>query len=557
MRDDAAAVSSASSGAAVVRRPALAAGDLVLGTPRVLELEPGQPVALALDVRVPGPVRVAVEGQGTLVLDGAPVGRGLVLPLAAGRHDVEVHGGGPVVVTTEPGPGARASPEPAGLGGIEGHLAPGGGHWIALQVPDGGPWTFDASASSTRVGLSVLRGRQHLGWAGPPDAPRLTLDLEPGEVLVHVSDLAGQGGSFRVRAERVPGSTPKAPARAERADDALAQEWVTRLEVTRTRWLRLRVERAGPHRVEVEADDGRVAVELAREGVVLAAAEGQRATRLVGWLAAGAHVVRVSGRPDATVHVRLVPDEHADPARLLAHLRLVPVPAARATVGRSRVGPGGVVQDDPLADARHEPPRTVTLASGLLVSAHEVTQRAFVAVMGRDPSSRRGDDLPTHEVSFDDAAAFCRSLTHLVRDDPVWGRYVFRLPTEDEWEACCRAGAAAPIAVSTGPTNRRPFAARLEEVAWFQSHRPGRAARGPFPVGMRAPNAWGLFDVHGNVAEWCLPSPTLPPPPDGLAPLRGGSWTTDYRGCRASNRDLVPARFASASTGFRVVAVPR
>lgn len=540
--------------------PARPAGALLPGSPCVLDLRPGHPVSLALEVRVPEPVRVALEGQGALVLDGVPIGRAGALPLAAGRHQVEVHGAGAVVVSAGAGPGARAAPQPAAPGLVDGHLAPGGAHWLLLDLAEGGAWTFDAGESPTKpLGLSVFSGRRHLAWAAPPAPPRLALDLEPGPVLVRVSDLGGQGGAFRLRAARAPGAAPDVPARATLGDRPLTQEWTARLEVGRTRWLRLSVERAAAYQVEVQADEGRVELELARERLVLGAASGSPRAVLTGRLEPGAHVVRVSGREGAAVRVRLTPADEDRPERLLAHLRLRPAPAGPFRLGRSRLGPGGVAQDDPLADAAHEPPREVGLPPGLLVSTHEVTQRALRAVLGRDPSSRRGDDLPAHDVTFDQAVAFCEALTALARGDAAWGRYVFRLPTEDEWEACCRAGSAAPIAVGVDPTNRRPFPARLEELAWFQSHCPSdeAGARGPFAVGGRAPNAWGLFDVHGNVAEWCLPSPTLPAPPPGLAPLRGGGWATDYRGCRASNRDLVPATFASASTGFRVVAAPR
>jgi formylglycine-generating enzyme required for sulfatase activity len=532
-------------------------GELLPGAARELTLEVGTPVDLALDVRVPGPVRLTVSGDGTLSLasSSGPGAHEVVEPLAAGRHLVRLRGAGPVVVTAAPGPGARATPEPMRPGTLDGRLAPGGAHWLALTLPGGGAWTIDAEGGA-RVALAVFRDRRQLAWSSPDDGARLTLDLDPGEVLVRVSDSSGQGGPFVVRARRVEGAAPDAPA-VLRDDDAPAQEWTTRLEAGRTRWLSLSVTRRGAFVVEAQVDDGALELELARGRLVLATARGAGAARLAGWLDPGPHVVRVSGHDGATIRVRFAPGAH-DPGRPLLHLLLRPVPAVPVALGRSSLGPGGAALDDPLASAEHERPRTVTLPDGLLVSAHEVTQRAFAAVLGRAPSSRPGDDLlPAHDVTLADARAFCAALTALVEGDPFWGRYAFRLPTEDEWEACCRAGARAPIAVETSPANRRPFAARLEELAWFQSHRPPDAGPGPFEVGGRAPNAWGLFDVHGNVAEWCLPSPTLPAPPAGLAPLRGGSWTTEYRGCRASNRDLVPVSFASASTGFRVVAAPR
>lgn len=543
-------------------REPISGGELAFGGERALALSAGQAIDLELVVPVPGPVRVAARADDgldlALALDGAEGEGEVVRPLAPGRHALRVRavrGRGAVVVAAGPGPGARASPQATRPGTITGALAPGGTHWLALRLPAAGAWTLDAGGGA--LGIEAVLGRRRIGWAGPDDGARLTLDLEAGEVHVGVRDLGGQGGAFTLRARRTLGSAPDAPVDLDDAPAEVGAEVGAEVVAgLRGAWLRVDVAEAGARGVEARVDGGGVTVEVRRGDLLLCADTGERAARVAGWLDAGPHLVRVVAGDGALVRVAVSRRDDAV-ERPLVHLRLRPVPGGRVTLGRSVVGPGGVDEPDPLADPAHEPPRTIDLPRGLHASTHEVTQRAFEAVLGRNPSSRRGADLPVHDVTRQDAEAFCLALTRLAAADPVWSGHAFRLPTEDEWEALARAGARAPIAVETGPGNRRPFAARLREVAWFQSHHPPGGGPGPFPVGGRAPNAWGLFDLHGNVAEWCLVGPTLPPPPPGLVPLRGGAWTTEYRGCRASSRDLVPASFASPATGFRVVAAPR
>ena len=267
--------------ATTIERPASFQGELIPGTARELLLEPGLPADLALDVRVPGPVQVAVVGEGraSLASEPGPGGHELTVPLATGRHLVRVRGRGPVIVTTGPGPGSRSTPQAMRPGAIEGRLAPGGAHWLALSLPIGGAWTVAAGESATRVAVSVFLGRRQLAWSGPDDGARLTLDLDPGEVLVRVSDSSGQGGPFVVRAQRVAGAAPDAPAELDFA--APAQEWTTRLEAGRTRWLRLAVDRSAAFVVEADVDDGPVELELSREHVLLSAARGEPGVRIL------------------------------------------------------------------------------------------------------------------------------------------------------------------------------------------------------------------------------------------------------------------------------------
>ncbi len=127
------------------------------------------------------------------------------------------------------------------------------------------------------------------------------------------------------------------------------------------------------------------------------------------------------------------------------------------------------------------PVREVTV-SGLLIGKYEVTQGQWKAVMGSNPSSHKGDDRPVEQVSWDDILRFAAKTG-------------LRLPTEAEWEYACRAGAPAPDA-GTG---------KIDEMGWYEGNTqvggPGNTQT--HAVGMKAPNGFGLHDMHGNVWEWC------------------------------------------------------
>jgi len=162
-----------------------------------------------------------------------------------------------------------------------------------------------------------------------------------------------------------------------------------------------------------------------------------------------------------------------------------------------------------------KPAHMVTLSKGFYLQTTEVTQSQWEAVMGTNPSQFKGPDRPVETVSWEDAQEFLKKLNAKEKDS----RY--RLPSEAEWECACRAGGQEP-----------DEAADLDEVAWWGENSSGAT----HPVGQKQPNAWGLFDMRGNVWEWVEDwydgggyaksrrlDPTGPGSGDSRV-LRGGSW---------------------------------
>jgi formylglycine-generating enzyme required for sulfatase activity len=144
-----------------------------------------------------------------------------------------------------------------------------------------------------------------------------------------------------------------------------------------------------------------------------------------------------------------------------------------------RVDPGSFQMGSGAGFDDERPVHEVTLSRGFYLQTTEVTQAQWQAVMGTNPSDFKGPDRPVEVVSWDDIQEFLKKLNAREKDT----RY--RLPTEAEWEYACRAGGKEP-----------DVASNLGEVAWM------RGKLETHPVGQKKPNAWGLYDMRGNVSEW-------------------------------------------------------
>jgi formylglycine-generating enzyme required for sulfatase activity len=161
------------------------------------------------------------------------------------------------------------------------------------------------------------------------------------------------------------------------------------------------------------------------------------------------------------------------------------------------------------------------------IGKYPVTQEQYQAVMGVNPSHFQGNPQnPVESVSYDDAQAFCEKLSQITGKN-------YRLPTVSEWEYACRAGTV------TGYYFGDDYH-QLRDYAWYFDNSQGTT----HPVGLKLPNAWGLYDMHGNVWEWCQKD----------FHLRGGSWGSLSTFCRSAFRYSSLRRDdRTVVSGFRVV----
>lgn len=216
----------------------------------------------------------------------------------------------------------------------------------------------------------------------------------------------------------------------------------------------------------------------------------------------------------------------------------------------------------------------VIITRSFYMSVTEVTQEQWFSVMASNPSFFQdcGGNCPVESVSFDQCQAFIQALNQMEKTD------TYRLPTEAEWEYACRAGSTQAFSngdITESECNLDP---NLDQVGWYCGNsglrEPVIYKLSPHMVGMKQPNAWGLFDMHGNVNEWvmdaCKPRGLLhtgtvnntydkdkiTDPLSVRGPnriFRGGAWNSSARYCRSANRGSFKPMAKRNYIGFRVV----
>jgi len=219
------------------------------------------------------------------------------------------------------------------------------------------------------------------------------------------------------------------------------------------------------------------------------------------------------------------------------------------------IPPGSFLMGSPAGEKEregHEAQHRATLTKGCFMGVHPVTQGQWRHVMGENPSRFKGDTLPVEQVSWDDCIAFCKRLSE--RE----GKH-YRLPTETEWEWACRAGTITPF--HFGETIL-PEQANYDSNYVYGTGTPGTPRKQTTPAGAFPANAWGLFDMHGNVWEWCLDWYGVYPtgesvdyqgPKAGVERvIRGGAWNQILRRCRSASRDFENPRKRRKDVGFRI-----
>jgi len=230
-------------------------------------------------------------------------------------------------------------------------------------------------------------------------------------------------------------------------------------------------------------------------------------------------------------------------------LEVEPIPAGTFIMGSTRNEPGRNPDEGPAVQ--------VTISRDFWMGKYEVTQQQWQSLMGTNPSHFHGDGhLPVENVSWTDATSFCEKLT---AQEQAAGRlpagYAYRLPTEAEWEYACRAGTTTSYYTGDKESD-------LDEAGWYS----GNSEKMAHPVGQKKPNAWGLYDMHGNVWEWCwdwygsygqaaVKDPSGPH--EGhFRVVRGGGWMRSLSASRSASRENHLESYRFANVGFRVALAP-
>jgi formylglycine-generating enzyme required for sulfatase activity len=205
----------------------------------------------------------------------------------------------------------------------------------------------------------------------------------------------------------------------------------------------------------------------------------------------------------------------------------------------------------------------VTLTKGFWLGQHEVTEAEWQRVMQTTPWSgqrcvKEGDNFPATCVSWEEATKFCEKFTEQERNaGRLPAAWQYSLPTEAQWEYACRAGTRSSYSFGGNESD-------LRDYGWFNKNAYDGGEKYAHEVGHKKPNLWGLYDMHGNVWEWCrdayskkLPGGTDPQGPSegSLRVIRGGSWVMIPELCRAAYRFRLSPDYRYDSLGFRIAAV--
>jgi formylglycine-generating enzyme required for sulfatase activity len=228
-------------------------------------------------------------------------------------------------------------------------------------------------------------------------------------------------------------------------------------------------------------------------------------------------------------------------------MTFVYIPAGRFVMGSP---------DDEIGRDEFEYQHEVIISKGFYLQMTEVTQQQWTAVMELNPSKIIGDDHPVEQVSWYDCQQFIKRLNQMEGDTK------YRLPTEAEWEYACRAGMTTAFYSGHISVIGKELDPNLDRLGWYR----GNSQNTSHPAGQKLPNVWGLYDMHGNVWEWCQDwwehwygkfqdGPISDPkgPRKGVFKVyRGGSWFSGAQYHRAADRMRARPDTRSYGIGFRV-----
>lgn len=229
-----------------------------------------------------------------------------------------------------------------------------------------------------------------------------------------------------------------------------------------------------------------------------------------------------------------------------------------------RINAGSFMMGSPRDEAGHTSMETlhkVTLSDDFWIGQYEVTQEQYNAVTNYRPAWFKGDKHPVESITWFEAKAFCQALNRYCASQLPAG-YKFDLPSEAQWEYACRAQTQTPLNSGKELVSLNERCYNLDDIAWYKYN---HNIQGHQAVGQKSPNNWKLYDMHGNVAEWCddgygfYQSGEVRDPKalgnSRFRVYRGGDWKSDPVHCRSAQRGGIDPRSRSESIGFRVAIV--
>ena len=198
----------------------------------------------------------------------------------------------------------------------------------------------------------------------------------------------------------------------------------------------------------------------------------------------------------------------------------------------------------------------VSIDKDFYIGKFEVTQSQYSSIMGEKPSRYAGDKKPVEKVSYYKAIEFCKKLNELTKDKRPAG-YEFSLPTEIQWEYACRAETDSSFNNGKQISAEKGNCNELNEIAWYKAN----SGTTTHDVGTKTANKWGIFDMHGNVAEWCLDvyngkEIAKEVNNDCRCIVKGGAYFYEPSKNRSASRGTASPNVVSSGIGFRVVLVP-
>ena len=195
-----------------------------------------------------------------------------------------------------------------------------------------------------------------------------------------------------------------------------------------------------------------------------------------------------------------------------------------------------------------------SLHTGFFIAHTTVTESQWKYLMGDDPERNNGESLPAVMVSWNDAREFCRRLTQAALEKRIIpDGWTFALPSETQWEYACRAGSTSALNNGSNLSSEKGSCISLDSLGWYD----GNSARKLHPVAQKAPNDWGIHDMHGNVWEWTndwyADSLGSTPPESGVyITIRGGSLLANPAACRSAVRGKGAIGNRFDDLGFRI-----